>query len=174
MVLENSRGAQMLPARGAKLFLHGVDSTVARARGYTVVTNAADADVALLRIKAPYQSLHPTFFFGSFQHEGDLDFKDADSTFQLVKATAAQVPTIVVVYLDRPAILTNIAPLAKTLIGEFGVSDVALFDALTGRVRPIGRLPFELPRSMEAVQAQMSDVPHDSKSPMYPIWFRKP
>ena len=174
VVLENSRGAQMLPARGAKLFLHGVDSTVARARGYTVVANAADADVALLRIKAPYQSLHSTFFFGSFQHEGDLDFKDADSTFQLVKATAAKVPTIVVVYLDRPAILTNIAPLAKTLIGEFGVSDVALFDALTGRVRPIGRLPFELPRSMEAVQAQLSDVPHDSKSPLYPIWFRKP
>ena len=27
----------------------------------------------------------------------------------------------------------------------------ALFDVLTGRVRPIGRLPFELPRSMEAV-----------------------
>ena len=174
VVLENSRGAQMLPARGAKLFLHGVDSTVAQARGYRVVASAADADVALLRINAPYQSLHPTFFFGSFQHEGDLDFKDTDSTFQLVKATAAKVPTIVVVYLDRPAILTNIAPLAKTLIGEFGVSDAALFDALTGRVRPIGRLPFELPRSMEAVQAQLSDVPHDSKSPLYPIWFRKP
>ena len=174
VVLENSRGAQMLPARGAKLFLHGVDSTVAQARGYRVVASAADADVALLRINAPYQSLHPTFFFGSFQHEGDLDFKDTDSTFQVVKATAAKVPTIVVVYLDRPAILTNIAPLAKTLIGEFGVSDAALFDALTGRVRPIGRLPFELPRSMEAVQAQLSDVPHDSKSPLYPIWFRKP
>ncbi len=173
VVLENSRGAQMLPTSGAKLFLRGVDTSVARARGYTVVTNAADADVALLRIHAPYQSLHPTFFFGSFQHEGDLDFKDADSTFQMVKATAARVPTIVVVYLDRPAILTNIAPLAKTLIGEFGVSDGALFDALTGKVAPTGRLPFELPRSMDAVKAQLSDVPHDSKSPLYPIWFRK-
>ena len=174
VVLENSRGAQMLPAHGVKLFLRGVDTSVARARGYTVVRSAADADVAIVRISAPFQALHPTFFFGSRQHEGDLDFKEADSTFQFVKATAAKVPTIVVVYLDRPAILTNLVPLAKTLIGEFGVSDAALFDALTGRVHPIGKLPFELPRSMEAVQAQLSDVPHDSKSPLYPIGYRKP
>ena len=174
VVLENSRGVQMLPARSAKLFLRGVDTSVARARGFTVVRNAADADVALLRINAPYQALHPTYFFGSFQHEGDLDFKDADSTFQFVNATAAKVPTIVVVYLDRPAILTNLVPLAKTLIGEFGVSDGALFDVLTGKVVPVGRLPFELPRSMDAVRAQSSDVPHDSKLPLYPIWYRKP
>ena len=172
VVLENSRGARMLPAVGARLFVRGVDTNVVRARGYRIATSAADADVALLRLNAPYQSLHPTYFFGNFQHEGDLDFKDTDSTLALVKATAARVPTIVVVYLDRPAILTALVPHAKTLIGEFGVSDAALFDALTGKVRPIGRLPFELPRSMAAVQAQKADVPHDSPSPLYPIGYR--
>ncbi len=172
VVLENSRGAQMLPARGAKLFLHGVAAAVATERGYQVVSSAEQADVAIIRVAAPFQRLHPTFFFGSFQHEGDLDFKDADSTLALVKATAAKVPTIVVVYLDRPAILTALVPLAKTLIGEFGVSDGALFDALTGKVRPTGRLPFELPRSMDAVRAQKTDVPHDSPSPLYPIGYR--
>lgn len=172
VVLENSRGAQMLPRAGAKLFLRGVDSAVARARGYTVVGTAAEADVALIRIAAPFQRLHPTFFFGSFQHEGDLDFKPGDSTLTLVRETAAKVPTIVVVYLDRPAILTALQPLAKVLIGEFGVSDGALFDALTGTVRPVGRLPFELPRSMEAVQVQKVDVPHDSPAPLYPFGYR--
>ena len=77
-----------------------------------------------------------------------------------------------VVYLDRPAILTNLQPMVKTLIGEFGVSDVALFEALTGRVPPVGRLPFELPRSMDAVRAQKGDVPHDSPSPLFPFGFR--
>jgi beta-glucosidase len=172
VVLENSRGAQMLPAAGAKLFLHGVDSAEARRRGYRVVSTAEQADIAVMRISAPFQRLHPTFFFGSFQHEGDLDFKDADSTLALVKATAAKVPTIVVVYLDRPAILTAIQPLAKVLLGEFGVSDGALFDVLTGRVRAEGRLPFELPRSMEAVRAQKTDAPHDSESPLYPFGYR--
>ncbi|MES3034784.1 MAG: glycoside hydrolase family 3 N-terminal domain-containing protein [Gemmatimonadota bacterium] len=172
VVLENSRGAQMLPRAGAKLFLRGVDSAVARARGYTVVGTAAEADLAVVRIAAPFQRLHPTFFFGSFQHEGDLDFKPGDSTLTMLRETAAKIPTIVVVYLDRPAILTAVQPLAKVLIGEFGVSDAALFDVLTGKVRPTGRLPFELPRSMEAVQAQQVDVPHDSPSPLYPFGYR--
>lgn len=172
VVLQNSRGAMMLPRSGAKLFLHGVDSTVARARGYQVVSSADQADVAVIRLTAPFQRLHPTFFFGGRQNEGDLDFKDDDSTLAMVQATAAKVPTIVVVYLDRPAILTALVPLAKTLIGEFGVGDAALFDALTGRIRPVGRLPFELPRSMDAVRAQKTDVPHDSPSPLYPIGYR--
>ena len=173
VILQNARGPRMVPT-GGKLFLRGVSAAVATERGYTVVNSAEQADVAVIRISAPYQALHPTFFFGSFQHEGDLDFKDSDTTFTFVKATAAKVPTIVVVYLDRPAILTALVPLAKTLLGEFGVSDGALFDVLSGTVRPTGRLPFELPRSMEAVTAQQSDVPHDSKAPLYPIWFRSP
>ena len=101
-----------------------------------------------------------------------VDFKAADSSLALVSATAGKVPTIVVVYLDRPAILTPLVPLAKTLIAEFGVSDGALFDALSGKVPPVGRLPFELPRSMEAVRQQQPDVPHDSKAPLYPIGYR--
>lgn len=172
VVLQNSRGARMLPAKGAKLFLHGVSADVAKAHGFAVVSTASEADVAVIRVAAPYQTLHPTFFFGRLQHEGDLDFKETDSTLTLIRATAAKVPTIVVVYLDRPAILTALVPLARTLIGEFGVSDGALFDALSGKVTPQGRLPFELPRSMDAVRAQLGDVPSDSPSPLYPIGFR--
>ncbi len=172
VVLKNDPQVPSLLRGGARLFLHGVDTSTAHARGYTVVTRAEDAELAIFRVSAPFQKLHPTFFFGSFQHEGDLDFKESDSTFTMIKETAARVPTVVVVYLDRPAILTNLQPLARMLIGEFGVSDAALFDALTGRVRPLGRLPFELPRSMDAVRAQQGDVPHDSPSPLYPIGFR--
>lgn len=172
VVLAHTGRAALLPPAGAKLYLQGVDSVVARARGYRVVSSAVEADVAVLRIKAPYQTLHPNFFFGRMQHEGDLGFSDTDSSLALIKATSAKVPTIVVVYLDRPAILTALVPLATTLIGEFGASDDALFDALTGRVPPVGRLPFELPRSMDAVRAQRSDVPHDSESPLYPVGFR--
>lgn len=172
VVLENTRGAQMLPAKGGALYLHGVDAAVATARGFRVASSPDKADLAILRVAAPYQTLHPNFFFGRMQHEGDLDFKDADSTLALVKATSAKTKTIVVVYLDRPAILSALKPLASVLIGEFGVSDGALFDALSGAVKPVGRLPFELPSSMAAVQAQASDAPHDSKDPLYPFGYR--
>ncbi|HJP60116.1 MAG TPA: hypothetical protein VJ865_08950, partial [Gemmatimonadaceae bacterium] len=53
----------------------------------------------------------------------------------------------------------------------FGVSDVALLDVITGVARPQGRLPFELPSSMAEVQAQKSDLPHDTAHPLYPIGF---
>ena len=172
VVLERASGKAMLPPVGAKLYIPGMNPETVRAHGYRVVDSPAEAEAAILRIKAPFQTLHPTFFFGSFQHEGDLDFKDGDSTLAFVKATAAKVPTIVVVYLDRPAILTALQPFAKTLIADFGASDDALLDALTLRVKAVGRLPFELPRSMDAVRAQKGDVPSDSPSPLYPVGYR--
>ena len=47
----------------------------------------------------------------------------------------------------------------------------ALLAVLTGRARPDGKLPFELPSSMTAVEAQRSDVPYDSRAPLYPFGF---
>jgi len=40
-------------------------------------------------------------------------------------------------------------------------------DVLHGRVQLEGRLPFELPRSMDAASAQRPDVPHDSGDPLF-------
>jgi beta-glucosidase len=77
------------------------------------------------------------------------------------------VPTVATIYLDRPAILTGVRARAKAILGNFGVSDDALVDVLSGRARPEGRLPFELPSSMAAVRAQRSDLPHDSARPLY-------
>jgi len=84
---------------------------------------------------------------------------------------SAVVPTIVTVYLERPAILTPLRDKARALIGNFGVSDAALIDVLTGRAQPQGKLPFELPSSMAAVQTQRPDVPHDSARALYPFGF---
>jgi beta-glucosidase len=42
-----------------------------------------------------------------------------------------------------------------------------VLDVLFGRAAPEGRLPFELPSSMEAVRAQKPDVPGDSSDPLF-------
>ena len=42
-------------------------------------------------------------------------------------------------------------------------------DVLFGKATAEGKLPFELPRSKEAVEAQMEDVPYDSENPLYPF-----
>jgi hypothetical protein len=82
---------------------------------------------------------------------------------------SAVVPAVVTVYLDRPAVLTNIRDKAAALAGNFGINDDALLDVLTGREEPEGRLPFELPSSMAAVEAQDPGLPQDSVDPLYPI-----
>jgi beta-glucosidase len=38
-----------------------------------------------------------------------------------------------------------------------------------GRFSPSGRLPFELPSSMQAVRRQKEDVPYDSEDPLFPF-----
>ena len=73
--------------------------------------------------------------------------------------------------LDRPAILTAIKDSSAALLGEFGASDRAVLDVLTGKAQPRGKLPFELPSSMSDVEAQLPDAPHDTRQPLYPIFF---
>ena len=48
------------------------------------------------------------------------------------------------------------------------IADVALTRVLTGKAVPEGRLPFELPRSTQAVLEAKSDVPGGSADPLYP------
>jgi beta-glucosidase len=81
------------------------------------------------------------------------------------------VPTIVALYLDRPAVIPEISAAAKALLGEYGADDVAVLNVIFGKANPQGKLPFELPSSMEAVRSQKEDVPHDSENPLYPFGF---
>ena len=62
------------------------------------------------------------------------------------------------VVLDRPAVLTPLLPFTAALVASYGSSDAALLDALTGRIPPEGRLPVDLPRSMEQVRHHAEDV----------------
>jgi beta-glucosidase len=171
VLLENKNGILPLAARGKRVFLHGVDSATATRYGFTVVPDLSRADIAIVRTNAPFQTLHPNYAFGAMQHEGDLGFRNGNAEFEEIKRITAAVPTIVTVYLDRPAILTELKDRAIALVGNFGVSDAALLDVLTGVARPEGRLPFELPSSMEEVEAQRSDLPHDTAHPLYRIGY---
>ena len=102
-------------------------------------------------------------------HHGDLDFK-GEAKAEILDLLH-RVPTIVVMYLDRPAVIPEINESAKALLADYGASDVAVLDIIFGKANPEGKLPFELPSSMEAVKNQKSDVPYDSENPLYPFGF---
>ncbi|HEX7979192.1 MAG TPA: glycoside hydrolase family 3 N-terminal domain-containing protein [Gemmatimonadaceae bacterium] len=175
VLLENNGGILPLKATGKngalRVYLIGIDSAAARRAGWTVATDPAQADVAIARLVAPFQTLHPNYVFGAMQHEGDLSFHEGDKAYDELVRVSGIVPTVATVYLDRPAILTPVRDRVRALIGNFGVSDDALIDVLSGKAAPLGKLPFDLPSSMASVEAQHSDVAHDLARPLYPFGF---
>lgn len=171
VLLENRNHALPLPRKVTKLYLYQIDPAVATSRGFKVVASPAEADVAIIRMNAPFQQPHANYFFGSRQQEGDLDFKPGNDELEAFEAAAKSVPTIATIYLPRPAILGGLAQKSAALLGNFGISDDALFDVLEGKVAPKGKLPFELPSSMDEVRKQLSDTPHDTAHPLYPIHY---
>jgi beta-glucosidase len=154
---------QILPLDGpCRLYVEGLSAEVASQYG-EVVGDPADADVALLRLKAPYEP-RPGGFEAMF-HAGSLEFPAAERDHHA--AVCSAVPTIVDVYLDRPAVLAHLADEAAALLGSYGSSDKAFLDIVFGAAQPEGSLPFDLPRSMAAVEASRSDVPFDTADPVF-------
>ena len=178
VLLENkplsSTDKPLLPfaPQGKKVYLFGVDAKAAQSIGLIVVTDPAQADLALIRAPAPYQSEHLGFFFGSSQHEGKLEFTEEDAAYAELLRISRTVPTVFLTTLERPLILTNVVPHATALLGDFGISDEALLALITGAVPPTGHLPFELPSSAESVSQQKSDLSHRLEIPVISLRFR--
>ncbi len=170
VLLEND-GALPLSA-GAKVYLQGVNVDLARQAGLVPVENARDADVAIMRAKSPFETLHPNYTFGSVHQEGSLAFPADSPANKFMQSLPPDLPLIAEVQLDRPAILTPFKPRANVLLAGFGADDEAFLDVLTGRTVPEGRLPFELPSSMASVERQRPGTPSDSGDPLYPRGYR--
>jgi beta-glucosidase len=121
-----------------------------------------------VRTATPYEPYGDSFLEKLFHH-GSLDFKDPEKS-ELLKLMET-VPTILNVYLDRPAVMPELAEKAAGLLVNFGAQDDAVLDVIFGKFNPSAKLPIELPSSMEAVRNQKEDVPYDSKDPLYPFGF---
>jgi beta-glucosidase len=164
MVLIANNG--LLPlASGTRIYVDGLPGEAAAAHG-TVVDRPADADAAIVFRNAPYEPRQGNFIEALF-HAGSLEFPPDE--LARVLDIARTVPTIFVVHLDRPAILTELAGACDALVGTFGASPAAILDLVFGVFSPGGKLPFELPSSMAAVETQLPDVPCDSEQPLFPL-----
>jgi beta-glucosidase len=128
------------------------------------VERPEDADVAIVRRIAPFEP-RTNGMLESLFHAGDLDFKqpELDALLDL----ARRVPTVLVLHLERPAVIPELVEACDAVVAVFGASDAAVLDILFGRANAEGRLPFELPSSMAAVREQLPDVPGDSRAPLF-------
>ena len=104
-------------------------------------------------------------FLSTLFPNGDLNFNDEIKS--KIKNYSQTQDLVVVVDLNRPAILEDIKKHSSALIGTFGVLDEIIFEGIFGEFNPSGKLPFEIPSSMESVLNQKEDLPDDSMNPTY-------
>ena len=128
------------------------------------VESPEDAEVAIVRRNAPFEP-RTNGMIESLFHAGDLDFKEPE--LGVLTDLARRVPTVLVLHLERPAVIPELVAACAAVVAVFGATDEAVLDILFGRVQPEGRLPFELPSSMAAVKEQLPDVPGDSRDPLF-------
>lgn len=159
-------GGKTLPLGSeTRIYVENINPTVA-AEYATVVETLEEADVAILRVETPFET--GPGFFGRIHH-GNLTFQG--EALEHIQETMRTKPTVVSIYLDRPAVIPELAKGAAALLGTFGAGDQALLDVIFGEFAPTGKLPFELPSSMEAVEKQKEDVPYDSEGPLFEFGF---
>ena len=169
VLLENDG---ILPLKNEQsVFVDGLDKRIASSFG-KVVNDPEKADIIIMYIHTVFNGnqesgLNRLFdnFLSILFPNGDLNFDDEITS--KIKKYSKNNNLIVVVDLNRPAILQEIKSLTAGLIGTFGVLDEVIFEAIYGNFNPSGKLPFEIPSSMEEVKKQKEDLPDDTDNPSY-------
>jgi beta-glucosidase len=165
VVLLKNEGVLPLTGR-PKLYIENIAPETAAQYGEVVAT-PEEADFAILRLNTPYEPPRSDNFLENFFHQGDLDFKEPEKS--RILGILNRVPTIVDIYLERAAVIPEIAAASAALLATFSVADSAVLDVVWGNFKPTGKLPIEMPSSMAAARAQKEDLPYDSANPLFPF-----
>lgn len=188
VLLKNA--GNILPfAPGKKIYVEGIAKEAVQPFG-TVVEDPKGADLAILRVASPAS---PYPYGGAFapgmpqarsaapppppavlSYGITLAYQNAANWTvleQIRKVAASGTPTIVIINMDKPVVLTEFIENVSGVFGAFGAGDSALLDIVFGKARPTGKLPFDLPSDMPSVMAQAADVPFDMDDPLFKFGF---
>lgn len=163
------KNENLLPLKkGTKIYAEGMNEKELLNAYGEVVDDPMEADIIVKRTNSPFDP-RDEYFLESFFKQGRLYYSEEEKAEML--ALISKKPSVVIVNLDRAAVLTEIAEASTALMAEFGLSDEVVADLLFGVKQPEGKLPMELPSSWQAVLDQKEDVPYDSKDPLYSFGY---
>ena len=141
-----------------------------------VVNDIKDADVVVSYVHTVFNGNQPSGIdrlvdnvLSSIFPNQDLNF--SPEILEKLEEFSSIKPLIVIVDLNRPAILDSINQMSSALVGTFGVDESVIFETLFGESKPTGKLPFEIPSSMKEVNEQLEDVPDDTMNPTFKFGF---
>lgn len=171
VVLKNADN--ILPLRKeATLGLTGFDQVPARLSRRVVP--AAAADIQIVKVNAPFTLNKSGQAFFTKTHEGTPVYAGADNAADLDAiraAVATSKPVVVVMSMERPAVLSEFIDSVSAMVATFGSDDAAVADILTGRFAPTGKLPFALPADAASVERQREDAPSDFARTLFQLGF---
>ena len=132
-----------------------------------IVELAKQSKVAIIAVGEP-----------SYMHTGPWGPETLELTssqqemLEAVKATGT--PIVVVAVMGRPYIMTWSDENASAILCAYypgSQGGIAIAQTLFGENNPRGKLPFQMPRNMEQVKAQSSDLAFDIEDPLYDYGF---
>lgn len=148
------------------IYVEGMDTESVELYG-NVVATPQESELAILRVNAS-EGFRPG------QGSTDVNIELPQDVIARISAvTEIGVPTIVGFNIGSSLVVLPgelIAETGATLM-LFDVLDNPVLDVIFGAFNPVGKLPFELPSSMEAVRNQKEDVPYDSSDPLFEFGF---
>ena len=160
---------QILPlSQGTKVYVQGMEEDLAIDFG-TLVSDPEEAEFIVLKLETPTSPGPGKDLMEKLFPQGRLDFPQEEKA-ELLELINSK-PTITIMSLGRPPVIPDINAASKAVIADFENEDEIIMELIYGKFKPSGKLPIEIPSSMEAVENQFEDVPHDSKDPLYPFGF---
>lgn len=167
MVLLKNENKMLPLSSDKKIYLHGITQSGLVEKFPQIVENLDEADVIVQKLQTPSSPPEGGGLLARLIPQGRLDYPE-DEKEEILERTNAK-PTITVLTITRPTVAPEINVASKAVIADFESQDEIILEMIFGKFNPSGKLPIEMPSSIEAVENQLEDVPYDSKDPLYPF-----
>ncbi len=167
MVLLKNEDNFLPLATDTKIYLEGFSEKGLSDKYPQIVGSIAEADVLVQMLQTPSSPPEGANLLERMIPQGRLDFEPKER--EKILARMAKKPTITVLTITRPPVVPEINAASKAMIANFECQEDIILEMVFGKFNPTGKLPLEIPSSVEAVEQQLEDVPYDSKAPLYPF-----
>ena len=114
------------------------------------------------------ESLNPADDRGDLENRsvyGQSTYATNESDLDLVIDVKSKLPAdaklICVVDFDRPMVFSELEPYCDVILLNYGVTEQAVANIISGKAEPYGLLSFQMPKDMQTVFEQQEDVPRD-------------
>lgn len=170
VLLSNKDNTLPLP-KDISIFVDGMNKDEASNFG-NVVESPENADYVLLFLNTVFNGNQPSGIDRVLDNMlstmfPNMDLNYSDEINEKIERYSRVSKLIIISDLNRPAILTTAYEKSFGLVGTFGVQDLVILETIFGDNNPTGKLPFEIPSSMEAVENQNPDVADDTENPLF-------